>query len=167
MPSLTKNKAYTDSYLKSHENDLIVLVKTPEKQELISVKNNQWPDDIDFTINILRDNEHRIIFIALIPYSESGDWNVKCQYYFDKQGNIYAFYKEESVFGGEDRTGDVVRSLLLKYYDSDFNLINSKNWITDTHYKKIKSNIHHFDFPDFNYRIYKNLDEFITAYNLH
>ena len=164
---LKKAKAYTDNYLKLHENDLIVLVKSPGKTEPISVKNNNCPDSIDYTLNILNDSEGKIMFIALIPYSESGDWNVKCQYYFDKQGNMYAFYKEESVFAGEDGSSDVVRDLLVKYYDSDFNIINSKNWITDMHYKKIMGNTNNFDFPDFKYRIYKNLDQFLAAYHIH
>jgi len=162
--SLKNKKAIVDQYLGKHDKAVIVFVKVPGKKNLIRVKNEKWPDEIEYTYNILKNSSGKIIFVAQIPYSESGDWNIEYKHYFDEQGNTYAFYREESIFG--DVKGGVLRKILLNYYDHNFNNINQVNSLTDKDYKLIKVNKDLYDFRDYKYSIYKNLNNCLAGYGI-
>jgi hypothetical protein len=161
---LKNKKAAIDQYITKHNKTLIVFVKVPGKKNLIKVNNGHWPDEIEYTYNILKNSSGKIIFVAQIPYSESGDWDIAYRHYFDEQGNTYAFYKEESIFG--DVKGGVIREILLTYYDEKFKNISQVNSFTDKDYRTIKINKNMFDFRDYNYSIYKNLSDCLAGYNI-
>jgi hypothetical protein len=163
--NLEKKKAYTDSYIKQHGNELIVLVKIPGKKALVRVKGDHWPDEIEYTYNILKDHSGKIIFIAQTPYSESGDSNIEYRHYFDEQGKAYAFSSEESIFNGNIK-GGVIRKMLLKYFDADSKAISETNTLMDKDNKQIKKDPKHFDFSDDAYIIYKNLSDCLIGYKI-
>jgi len=162
---LKNKKAAVDQYIIKHGKALIVLVKIPGKTNLLWIKNAHWPDEIEYTYNILKGPSGKIIFIAQIPYSESGDWDIEYKHYFDEQGNTYAFNKEESIFG-DNVKGGVIREILFNYYDGKFNNINHVNILTDKDYQLIKRNKNMYNFRDFKYNIYKNLNECLIGYNI-
>jgi hypothetical protein len=161
---LKNKKAAVDQYLLKHDKALVVFVKIPGKKNLIRIENENWPDEIEYTYNILKNSSGKIIFVAQIPYSESGDWDIAYRHYFDEQGNTYAFNKVESIFG--DVKGGVIREILLTYYDEKFKNISQVNSFTDKDYRTIKINKNKFDFHDYDYNIYKNLSDCLASYNI-
>src|SRR6201986_781466 len=73
--NLKNKKAYTDKYIEQHSKNLIVLVKLTGKKTLERVWGDKWPDDIEYTFNILKAPSVKIIFISQMFDSESGDWS--------------------------------------------------------------------------------------------
>ncbi len=162
---LKVNKTAIDKYIAGHSKNLIVLVKVPGKKNLIRVINEKWPDEVECTYNIMTGQSGKVIFIDKVPYSESGDWNVEYKHYFDVDGNTYSFSKEESVFD-DGVKGGVVRFMLLKYYERNFKTLNEIIRLTDKDGKLIKRDKADFDFPDYKYTIYNNVDACLNGYGI-
>ncbi|MES2064661.1 MAG: hypothetical protein V4456_22275 [Bacteroidota bacterium] len=163
--SLKAKKAATDKYLKTHTKQMLVLVKVPNKKDFVYVYNGKWPNEVEYTLNILKNKNGNIIYVSQSPFSESGDWDISYEHYFDEEGNVFAFYKEESIFD-ENVKGGVVRSKLLNYYNKNFKIITQNNWLVDVNGNVIKANKNDFDFRDYNYTIYKNLADCLKGYNI-
>lgn len=163
--SLKNKKTVTDQYITKHNTELIVLVKVPGKHALVRVRNEHWPEEIEYTYNILRNQLGKVIFIAQIPYSESGDWEILYKHYFDEKGNTYAFSKEETIFNDEVK-GGVIKEILLKYYDGQYKTISQINTLTDKKGQIIKRNKNAYDFPEYKYSTYKNISDCLAGYHL-
>lgn len=164
LTKLKDKKVAVDKSLKRGAA-LFVFVKIPGKKTLIKIKNDHWPDEVEYTYNILKNASGKIIFIAQIPYSESGDWDIEYKHYFDEQGKTYAFNKEESIFG-DNSDGGVIRDILVNYYDENFTILRHVNYLTDKNYEVIKRNRNNYDFRDYKYTIYKNANDCLMGYNI-
>lgn len=158
-------KSRIDKYVNSHGKSVITFVKVPGKNELLRVQNKQWPDEIEYTYNIYRDEPGKIIFIAETPFSESGDWAIVYKHYFDDEGNTFVFIEQQSIFDDEVK-GGIVRELLVNYYGDSFKKLKQINKITDADYLPIKRSRGDFDFRDDEYDIYKNLNDCLKGYNI-
>ena len=163
--SLKSKKTAIDQYIAKHDKELIVLVKVPGKNVLVRVKNEHWPEEIECTYNILRNQLGKVIFIAQVPYSESGDWEILYKHYFDEKGNTYAFSKEESIFN-DNVNGGVIKETLLKYYDDQYKTISQINTLTDKKGQAVKENKNAYDFRQFEYSTYKNVSDCLTGYHI-
>jgi hypothetical protein len=141
------------------------LVKVPGKKALVRVKGDHWPDEIEYTYNILKDHSGNIIFIAQTPYSESGDSNIEYRHYFDEQGKTYAFSGKESIFD-DNVKGGVVRQMLLKYFDINSKTINEVYKLMDVNNKELKVNANKVNFSDDVFTIYNNLKDCLVGYNI-
>ena len=156
--------AAIDLYAKKNQQRLIVLVKLPNKKGLLRVKNGKWPDDIEYTYNILKDTAGRIILISQIPYSESGDWFITYSHYFDERGKTFAFRKETNTFDS-DIKGGVIFENLTKYYNTDFKIIKQIYTIQDKSGKAIKNN-GHINMYQYKYTLFKDVEQCLKAYNI-
>jgi hypothetical protein len=165
LTSLKAKKAAADKYINTHAKEMVVFVKIPGKKGLMRVYNEKWPEEVEYTCNILKDKNGKIIYVFQAPFSESGDWDISYEHYFDEDGNVFAFYKDESIFD-DNVKGGIVRNRLLKYYNRDFKVINQKSWLADEKGNTIKANKNKFDFRDYKYTIYKSLIECLKAVNL-
>jgi hypothetical protein len=165
LTNLKAKKAATDKYVNTHAKEMAVFVKIPGKKGLIRVYNEKWPNEIEYTCNILKDKNGKIIYVFQAPFSESGDWDISYEHYFDKDGNVFAFYKDESIFDDNVKEG-IIRNRLLNYYNKDFKVINQKSWLADEKGNVVKANKNKFDFRDYKYTIYKSLTECLKALNL-
>jgi hypothetical protein len=137
----------------------------PGKKSLIRVYNEKWPDEIEYTYNIVKDKGGKIIYILQTPFSESGDWDISYKHYFDEDGHVFAFYRVESIFD-DNVKGGVIRNTVLKYYNKDFKIVKQNNRLEDTKGALVKANKNNFNFRDYNYTIYKNLAECLKGYNV-
>jgi hypothetical protein len=162
---LKSKKDAIDQYISRHNKDLIILVKVPGKEKPVIVKNEHWPEEIEYTYNVLRNPAGEIIFIAQIPFSESGDWDIIYKHYFDEQGHVFAFSKQESIFD-DGVKGGVVREILLNYYNKNFKKISQSNKLTDKDYRSTKTNKNLYDFLYYKYQNYKKLYEFLMGYHI-
>lgn len=161
---LKAKKAAIDNYLNKHSKQTIVLVKTPGKKNLMRVMNEKWPDEIDYTINLLKDKAGKVIFIEQSPYSESGDWDIVYRHYFDGSGNTIAFYRSESIFD-DNIKGGVARKELLKYYDQAKSIAQISA-LLNVDWKPLKAKESDLEFRDYKYNIYKNLKDCLAGYGI-
>ncbi|BAU52245.1 hypothetical protein [Mucilaginibacter gotjawali] len=163
LAKLKASKAAIDKYVAQHPKNLIVLVKVPGKKNLVRVINEKWPDEIEYTYNIMIGQPGKVIFIDQIPYSESGDWFIEYKHYFDERGNTFAFSKEESIFDDSVK-GGIVRTTLLKYFDAGFKNISQVDKLTDKDGNEIKKNKNNFNFREYKYAIYKSVKDCLDGY---
>jgi hypothetical protein len=161
---LKNKRAAVDQYIIKHSKALTLLVKVPGKTKLKKVINENWPEEMEYTYNILKDTAGRIILVSLIPFSQSGDWSITYTHYFDEKGNTYAFRKQTNVFDSEVK-GGVIYETLLKYYDVNFNILKKTYTLQDKSGKPIKNN-GHVDIYQYKYGIYKNLDACLKDYHI-
>ena len=165
LASLKSKKAAIDKYVHAHAKQMAVFVKVPNKKTLVRVYNEKWPEEIEYTCNILKDKNGKVVYIFQAPFSESGDWDISYEHYFDENGNVFAFYKDESIFN-DNVKGGIIRSRLLIYYNKDFKAIKQSNWLADEKGNVVKADKTKFDFRDYKYTIYKTLAGCLKALNL-
>lgn len=114
------------------QDKLIVLVRVKGQKDLQKVLNKNWPENIETTFNILKNQKGQVIYIGESPTSESGDWNLELKHYFADNGQLIAFEKRLSYFNEECTEGAVVENI-IELYDNSFNLIKTSKKITDIH----------------------------------
>ncbi|MBC5774051.1 hypothetical protein H8S95_08240 [Pontibacter sp. KCTC 32443] len=132
---LYQQKAETDTLFKNKIEDILVLVKIPGDDKLIEVVNEEWPEEVEVTYNILKDASGSIIRISESPYSESGDWDIVYSYYFDNNGNAYANERIVSAFNTYCPDGVLIegvsREIIVKLYNTNHTLIDSTHKMVD------------------------------------
>lgn len=162
---LQSKKVAIDKDIKTDSGSLIVLVKETQKKELTKVENDQWPDSVECTYNVYKNHAGEIIFIAKIPFSESGDWDIVYKHYFDQEGHTFAFTKEESYFD-DNVKGGIVRKKLVDFYDGAFKTIHHSTRMVDKDYHLLSGNMDNFDVQEFPYHIYKNRADCLKGYGI-
>ena len=109
-----------DSLLKIiPKKDIKVYVQTAQK--ILTVLNENFPDSVDLTYNLLEQNNKPFVYIE-IPYSESGDWFNRYIYYFDTIGDTRVIKIISSFFNSEC-VADVLTEETTLLYNSNFNEI--------------------------------------------
>jgi len=161
---LKNKKTAADRSIKKNSDDLIILVKLPGKKTLVRIVNGEWPEEIEYTYNVLKDPAGRVILVSQVPYSESGDWFITYTHYFDEYGKTYAFRKETNVFD-DDVKGGIVFETLLKYYNTDFKVMKQFYTLQDKGGKAIKDN-GHIDIYRYKYAVFKKVGDCLKAYNI-
>ncbi len=109
---------------------LIILVKVKGQPDLIKVINQNWPDDIETTYNIFKNQRRQIIYVGEFPTSQSGDWTLGLKHYFGDNGKLISFEKRLSYFN-EDCTDGAVIETIIELYDNDFKLIKTTKTLND------------------------------------
>lgn len=165
LTEIKKKKAEIDQYELKHRNEIITLVKLDGKNKLIKPKTEDLPDDAEYVYNVVKDEAGHIVLIEQIPYSQSGDWYIEWKHYFDANGNTLCFSNRQSIFT-DDVKGGVVVEETVNYYDADFKQIESKSRLTDKDDKTISRKKSEFDFRDYKYSMYKNVDECLKAFHI-
>jgi len=127
---LKAQKALIDSFLDQHRDSVIVLVKTPNNSRLLEVKNEQWPEEIEVTYNLVKDATGRLLALLESPYSESGDWNIVLTHYFDKDGKTFAFSRQTNFFNSGCTEG-VAYEVINEYYNPFFKQITKEYQLVD------------------------------------
>ena len=165
LVSLKHRKAKYESYAYNHRKNIVFLVKIRGKNDLLKVKEGDWPDDTEFIYTILKDETGKIILITQSPYSQSGDWYIECKHYFNSNGKTFAFSKRETVFNDSVK-GEVAMETFLRFYNDRFEVIEKDYRLTDGDDKLIKRNKNDFDFRDFKEQVYSNVSDCLKAYNI-
>ncbi|MBB6611330.1 hypothetical protein H7F15_09800 [Pontibacter sp. Tf4] len=132
---LYRQKAQTDTLFSKNLDEVKVLVKVKDTNKPVEVFNEAWPEEIEETYNILKDASGRIIRISESPYSESGDWDIVYSYYFDENGDTYAYERKISAFNTFCPDGgiieDVSQETVVKLYGLNHALIDSTYKMVD------------------------------------
>ncbi|TWJ04428.1 hypothetical protein JN11_00137 [Mucilaginibacter frigoritolerans] len=150
--------------LANDSNAVIVLIKKPGSDSLQLIKDGKFPDDVEVTYNLVKDKNGNIVLISESPTSESGDWDIQYLNYFNKSGKLFAFERMAGFFNSECTidADDAAHEDLVKYYDTDFNVISSKYTLTDSKHRKLKKSKCQFNY-DYPYIIAKDLKTYLKT----
>jgi hypothetical protein len=125
-----KRRLQIDKQITTDKSNLIVLAKVKGQDDLLRVINENWPENIETTFNILKNQNGQIIYIGEFPTSESGDWDLELKHYFADNGRIVAFEKRLAYFN--DNCGDgIVVEKQIELYDNLFKVLKTTNTLTD------------------------------------
>ena len=140
-----------------------VLVKEVNKDGLTRVVDENWPEHVETTYNIWRDQHGKILLVGEYLYSESGDWFIGYEHYIDSKGKVFAFVRNTNFFNSECTDG-VAYEKVTEFYTEGFKLISKSYSLTDDKDQKLnKENcINNYDFP---HSISKSVEEFLEKTN--
>ena len=160
---LQGQKAIIDSAISKKQLKVEVLVKEPDKNNLTVVKDQNWPEIIEITYNLWRDEDDEIVLIGEYPFSESGDWSIGYEHYFDAGQKTFAFERNTNFFNSVCTDG-VAYERIIEFYDSDFNRIDRLYNLTDEQGEELQKDscVMNYDYP---YDVSKGLKEYLKRIN--
>jgi hypothetical protein len=160
---LKGQKIIIDTLQSQDKLKLEVLVKEPNKEKLKIVLNENWPETIETTYNIWKNENGNIILIGEFPTSESGDWYIEYLQYFDKKEKTFAFQRNTNFFNSMCTDG-VAYEKITEYYNSDFNRIERNYSLTDKNKKELKKDdcAMYYDYP---FEVSDNLKSYLKKIN--
>src|SRR5690606_31196638 len=97
----------------------------------------------------------RFRYFVEIPFSDSGDWFIAYKSYYNIEGRLIAFQKETNFFNNEC-TDEVAHEVSLKYYNSQFELIDSVYTLTDSDKNPLKRSSCFFPY-NYPFKIYRTV----------
>jgi len=125
-----KKRLEIEKQITIDKDELIVLVQVKGQASLQRVINENWPDNLEITYNLLKDKKGKIIYLGEFPTSESGDWTLELKHYFADNGKLIAFEKRLSYFNENCGDGIVVEQQ-VELYDNEFKIIKTTKTLTD------------------------------------
>jgi hypothetical protein len=127
---LTQKREIEDQ-IKLHKKDLIVFVKLKGQPTPQRIINEKWPENIEFTYNILKNDLGQVIYFGEFPYSESGDWVLELRHFFNNNEQTIAIEKRLSFFN-EDCSEGAITEILTDLYLSNFRLHGTLKSLRDS-----------------------------------
>ncbi|WP_256011124.1 hypothetical protein [Desertivirga xinjiangensis] len=154
---LKHEKYQIDSLLS--DSSLVLYVKTPGKSELTQVKRGErYPKQIEASYNVLKNKDGKVVYIAELPFSPKDDWFIAYRHYFDENGRLFAFQRQNNFFKSECTRGAALENLTL-FYDTNFRMLDSVYTLTDSNKKKLEPGSCKFPF-NFPYTVPRSLDDY-------
>ncbi len=129
---------------------------TTSSSELVKVIDDNWPGDTKESYNIIKDSTGQITYVAIYPISESGDWMIGYQYFFDKDGNCSIFNRVSNFFNSECVSG-IVYEKSTYYFNNQFELICKTYSLLDSKDIDITNELCFFPYR-YEYMIFENVD---------
>ena len=151
-----KDKKYSIDSLINKERRLIAMAKIKGQQAI-----GAMPEDeklVETIYNIFKDENGQIIYIAEIPKSPDDDWFIAYKSYFDENGNLFAFQRQNNFFHSECTKGAALENL-VKYYNDKFEVVDSIYTLTDSYKKDLNKAGCKFPY-NFPYSVYKSVAEY-------
>lgn len=141
------------------DRSLLLYVKTPGKTKLTEVKKgDRFPKQIEASYNVLKNKKGKVVYIAEIPFSPKDDWFIAYKHYFDENGKLFAFQRQNNFFKSECTKGAALENLTV-FYDTNFRVLDSIYTLTDSNKKKLEPGSCKFPF-NFPYSVPKSFDEY-------
>lgn len=155
-------KKEIENIYKNDTTKIELYIQIDENGPIKRVPNyNNSPESYNASYNIIRNKSGEIIYILESPASESGDWNIDYESYFDDNGNLVAFIRTCSFFSGEN--DDVIRERSQYFYDSKQNLIKKTYEIKDINNKPLDYKKYTIDYR-FSYTKYTTLKQYLNKH---
>ncbi len=157
----TIKKEIENIYLKDTSR-IELYIQIDENGTIKRVSNyNNSTESFYASYNIIRNKSGEIIYIQESPSSESGDWNLDYDSYFDDNGNLIAFVRTCSFFSGEN--DEIIRERSQYFYDSKYNLIKKTYEIKDKNNKPLDVKKCTIEYR-FSYTIYTTSKEYLNKH---
>ncbi|RFZ93005.1 hypothetical protein D0C36_16605 [Mucilaginibacter conchicola] len=163
--TLKSSKAAIDSYSEKNPQRVLVYTKLPGKTTLKKLGDNEdWPELRDYDYNVVRGASGKIVKVVQMPFVPSGDWFIAFSYYFDDNGNIFAFERMINGFNN-DVKGGIIYEKQIKYYTSPFKLVKTVYSLKRKDGKPLKNRMN-LDGVRPEYKIYQGIASCRKAFNL-
>jgi len=156
---LKRKKIEIDSFVSQNPKNLTILVKRIDRSDLFQIANEIFPEDVETTFNIVKDKTGHIIYACEIPNSESGDWFVALNHYFDKNGKTFAFEKQTNEFNSGCE--EITYETKTEYYNNDFKSIGSEYKLVDKKKKELRKK--DCDLMEYKYKVVSNNDNYLKT----
>lgn len=163
LEKLKIKKAQTDTLVSKNSLTLEILVKEPESDKLVVVVNENYPDEVEVTYNIWRNADGKILLVGEYPYSQSGDWDIGYEHYFDESGLTFSFQKRTNFFNSFCADG-VAYENVVEYYDSSFNRLHQTYSLIDENKQNLKKEDCEFPY-DYPYEVSNSLKDYLKRIN--
>lgn len=163
LETLKVKKALTDTLVATNILTVEILVKEPGNKKLVVVVNENFPEEVEVTYNILRNADGKILLVGEYPYSESGDWDIGYEHYFDESGLTFSFQKRTNFFNSFCTDG-VAYENVVEYYDSSFNRLHQAYSLIDENKQTLKKEECEFPY-DYPYEVSNSLKEYLKRIN--
>lgn len=160
---LQSQKIAADTLFAHSVEKLLVWVKLENSNIPVQVFNQQWPEGIETTFNILKGEDGKILTISEYPFSESGDWSQEWCHYFDANGKTYAFESNLNFFNSMCTEG-VAYEKDATFYDKNFSKVGSSYSLKDEKGNALKKE--GCDMYEFEYTPQPDLETYLKANNL-
>jgi len=147
---LKGQKAQIDTLFKRNPNEIKVFALFEDDQIPREIYDQDFPDNVVTTFNLLRDSKGRLIRISEFPFSRSGDWHIGLTHYFDNQGKTFAFERKTNFFNSI--CTEIAFETVTEYYDSDFNRLDSIYTLIDGDNKELERDSCQFPY-DYEYSV--------------
>lgn len=137
---ILKQKREIEEQIQFNKKDIIVFVKINGQPIPQRVINQQWPENIESTFNILKDNSGQVIYFAEFPKSESGDWFYEIKHFFNDNGQTISIETRLSFFNADCGTGAITETL-TDLYLNNFKLHGTVRQLRDNNNNPISGSI--------------------------
>jgi tetratricopeptide (TPR) repeat protein len=155
-----KMKQTIDSQLKSFVSE--TFAKCYNSVGLTPVFDGNFPQNTEKSYSIFRDKQGIVRYITESPVSESGDWFVSFDYYYDSEGNLFAFSLDKSMFSACSDV-NIVYEKKITYYDKVFNIIGKSISVEDDKKNKLNSKYCNLDQLNFKTTVIQNSREYLRS----
>lgn len=152
-----KKQKYTIDSLINKERKLIAMAKLKGQEAIVSMSKAQTAD-VEIVYNVFKNQEGKIVYISEMPKSTNDDWFIAYKSYFDENGKLFAFQRQNNFFHSECTTTAALENL-VKYYNDTFEVIDSTYTLTDSYKKDLQKADCKFPY-NFQYKIYSSVDEY-------
>jgi hypothetical protein len=161
LETLKQRKIEIDTFMSQNSKNITVLVKLIDQPNLFKVENDNFPEpyDIETTFNIVKNDNGKIIYACEIPQSQSGDWFVVLNYYFDDNGTTFAFEKQTNSFSS--MCAEITYETKTEYFDENLKSIGNDYKLVGDKNKKL--NKKDCDLMDYKYKILSSANSFIKT----
>ena len=157
VPSIIKYVADIDSLIQRNPKRLEMFAKIHGKTPLVVVrKGADWPEETEVSYNVFRDRAGHVVYFCETPTSESGDWNMVCEHYFNSDGDVLLYRYFVSGFNSD--CTEILRQEFKLFFDSNFNLIGKESALTDKDFKPISAEGCEFNYK-FPFQVYPEIDD--------
>jgi hypothetical protein len=123
-------KKEIEEQVQSSKKDLVVFVKVKGQEIPQRVISEKWPENIESTYNIFKNDSGQVVYFGEFPKSESGDWVLELKHYFDNRGQTFSFEKRLTFFNKDCSDGPVTE-ILTDLYLSNFKLLEQVKSLRD------------------------------------
>lgn len=162
--NIKRRKTAVDSiWEKGKGGSVLVFAKIKGNRTLVIVRDKKWPDNIEYSYNVLKNSSGKIVSISSSPVSESGDWDVECLHYFNLEGKIIAYEKRAGAFVLPD--DGIAYETITDYFDTKFKLIKTDYELIDKDKKNLDKQ-YAFDYGGVDTKVYSTVTECLKAYNI-
>lgn len=161
LERLQYQKSVIDSLFIKDRDQVIVLARLAPKGKLVQVMTDSVPENTETVFYMLKDSSGQIISISEIPESESGDWFIVSTHYFDQHGSTFAYDNQTNFFNSLCTDG-IAYETVTKFYNSNFQLIDSVYKLVDENNKSLQRDSCQFLYG-VTFDVFPDCDAFLRA----
>ena len=158
LGSLRKEKKEIDAQLKNDTSESFA--KRYNRPGLVQVYNGKFPEDTERSYSLMSDAKGKVRYIVESPVSESGDWFVTFEYYYDTEGNLFALSVNKNMFNGCPNI-EIVFEEKITYFDKKFKKIGKTITVKDKKKRKVDSKKCNLDFINFSLNPVQKLNTYL------